>query len=223
MTCRSDEILFCRLLRVIVTKLMVFRKKQTRHFNYPERYIDHGVRSDGVFRSQGAFPCNDIAFLYTTALLVAQIYSSLLKSFELNILQTSMKRRKHRCQNNIKKNLQIFDGIDWTELAENGVKFGGREYSYVFRLPYKTGSPSVNRSTGRVNQLHHQGLCSVGLNYFIRLVNSDLSTGNKMPMWLRLSLYWRRIYRFMGILWGRLVYEFISLAYKHSFVVSKKI
>jgi hypothetical protein len=29
------------------------------------------------------------------------------------------------CENNIKKNLQIFDGIDWTELAENGVKFGG--------------------------------------------------------------------------------------------------
>jgi len=43
-----------------------------------------------------------------------------------------MKRRKHKCENNIKNNLKIFDGIDWTELAENGVKFGGHEYSYVF-------------------------------------------------------------------------------------------
>lgn len=43
-----------------------------------------------------------------------------------------MKRRKNRCENNIKKNLQIFDSIDWTERAENGVKFGGHEYSYEF-------------------------------------------------------------------------------------------
>ena len=34
------------------------------------------------------------------------------------------------CENDIEKNLQIFDGIDWTELADNGVKFGGHEYSY---------------------------------------------------------------------------------------------
>lgn len=51
MTCRIDEILFCGLLHVIVTKLIVFRIRQTRHLNYPERHIDHGVRRDGVFRS----------------------------------------------------------------------------------------------------------------------------------------------------------------------------
>jgi hypothetical protein len=34
------------------------------------------------------------------------------------------------CENNIKKNLQIFDRLDWTELAENGIKFGRHEYSY---------------------------------------------------------------------------------------------
>jgi hypothetical protein len=29
-------------------------------------------------------------------------------------------------------NIQIFDGIDWTELADDGVKFGGHEYRYEF-------------------------------------------------------------------------------------------
>ena len=52
------------------------------------------------------------------------------KGLGLNILQTITKRRKHMCENDIEKNLQIFDGIDWTELADNGVKFGGHEYSY---------------------------------------------------------------------------------------------
>jgi hypothetical protein len=51
MTCRGDEILFCRLLHVIVAKLIVYRKKQTKQFIYPERYIGDGVRTDRVFKS----------------------------------------------------------------------------------------------------------------------------------------------------------------------------
>jgi hypothetical protein len=52
--------------------------------------------------------------------------------FELNILKTRMKRRNRKCDYNIEMNLQIFESIDRTELADDGVKFGGHECSYEF-------------------------------------------------------------------------------------------
>ena len=131
MTSRGNAILFCQLLHVIVAKLIIYRQKQTKHFIYPEGYIGDGVRSDGVFKSYGVFSRHDIAFLHTTTLNGSDLLL-FAEVFELNILQTRMKRRKHMCENNVKKNLQIFCGIDWTEVAEYGVKFGGHEYSYEF-------------------------------------------------------------------------------------------
>jgi hypothetical protein len=50
-----------------------------------------------------------------------------------------MKRRKHRHAYNIKTNVQIFDAVDWTELADEGIKFGGHEYGYEFSTSIYNG------------------------------------------------------------------------------------
>jgi hypothetical protein len=52
MTCLNDEILFCRWLHVIVTKLIVYRKKKNkRNISFIQEDIGDCVRSDGVFKS----------------------------------------------------------------------------------------------------------------------------------------------------------------------------
>jgi hypothetical protein len=54
-----------------------------------------------------------------------------------------MKRHKHGREYSIKTNIQIFDGIDWTELADDGVKFGGHEYKFEFSTSVYNGKSLV--------------------------------------------------------------------------------
>jgi hypothetical protein len=119
------------IVHVIVTRLIVYVKKKGI-FQHLGQYTGNSVWSHGIFTSYVTFPCEYIAFLCTTALLVVQTCFSLLKYFELNALEAWRKRRNHNWEYNTKMDHERFQGIHWTELVDGCLQFDWGEYSYIY-------------------------------------------------------------------------------------------
>jgi len=155
MTCRSDEILFCRLLRVIVTKLIVFRKRNKQDISIIQKDIliivsgameflsrrDHFLAT--TLPSSIQQPCCWLRFTpLCWSILIWISFKQVWRDVSIGV-RIILKR--------IFKYLTVWTGLNWLQIALN---MAGMNTVMNFRLPYKTGSPLVSRSTGHVNQLH---------------------------------------------------------------------